>query len=98
VISTLTRIELVAEAPPPAPAPLEMPRNMVASHAEPEAHEAGDLALAARPQGDPEGFRIPVRNQEYDPNKPDTWAATPRNALCPCGSGKKYKHCHGALA
>jgi len=21
-----------------------------------------------------------------------------RNALCPCGSGKKYKHCHGALA
>ena len=26
-----------------------------------------------------------------------TWAATPRNALCPCGSGKKYKHCHGRL-
>jgi preprotein translocase subunit SecA len=21
-----------------------------------------------------------------------------RNATCPCGSGKKYKHCHGALA
>jgi preprotein translocase subunit SecA len=21
-----------------------------------------------------------------------------RNALCPCGSGKKYKHCHGQLA
>jgi preprotein translocase subunit SecA len=21
-----------------------------------------------------------------------------RNAMCPCGSGKKYKHCHGALA
>jgi preprotein translocase subunit SecA len=21
-----------------------------------------------------------------------------RNALCPCGSGKKYKHCHGALS
>ena len=21
----------------------------------------------------------------------------PRNSLCPCGSGKKYKHCHGAL-
>ena len=21
-----------------------------------------------------------------------------RNALCPCGSGKKYKHCHGTLA
>ncbi|MFQ5775603.1 MAG: SEC-C metal-binding domain-containing protein, partial [Kiloniellaceae bacterium] len=21
----------------------------------------------------------------------------PRNAPCPCGSGKKYKHCHGRL-
>jgi preprotein translocase subunit SecA len=27
----------------------------------------------------------------------DPWAKTPRNALCPCGSGKKYKHCHGKL-
>jgi preprotein translocase subunit SecA len=26
------------------------------------------------------------------------WAKTPRNALCPCGSGKKYKHCHGRYA
>jgi preprotein translocase subunit SecA len=25
------------------------------------------------------------------------WAKTPRNAACPCGSGKKYKHCHGKL-
>jgi preprotein translocase subunit SecA len=25
------------------------------------------------------------------------WAKTPRNAPCPCGSGKKYKHCHGRL-
>ena len=24
--------------------------------------------------------------------------ATPRNAPCPCGSGKRYKHCHGAAA
>jgi preprotein translocase subunit SecA len=22
---------------------------------------------------------------------------TPRNAPCPCGSGKKYKHCHGTV-
>jgi preprotein translocase subunit SecA len=26
----------------------------------------------------------------------DAWAKTPRNALCPCGSGKKFKFCHGA--
>jgi hypothetical protein len=25
-------------------------------------------------------------------------SSTPRNAECPCGSGKKYKHCHGAPA
>jgi preprotein translocase subunit SecA len=27
----------------------------------------------------------------------DDWANTPRNSACPCGSGKKYKHCHGAI-
>lgn len=26
---------------------------------------------------------------------PKEWADTPRNAPCPCGSGKKFKHCHG---
>ncbi|MEL6289801.1 MAG: SEC-C metal-binding domain-containing protein, partial [Pseudomonadota bacterium] len=31
-----------------------------------------------------------------DPNDPSTWGKVARNALCPCGSGKKYKHCHGA--
>ena len=28
---------------------------------------------------------------------PDGWERTGRNAVCPCGSGKKFKHCHGAL-
>jgi preprotein translocase subunit SecA len=28
---------------------------------------------------------------------PQGWEATGRNASCPCGSGKKFKHCHGAL-
>jgi preprotein translocase subunit SecA len=32
-----------------------------------------------------------------DPNNPKTWARVQRNAPCPCGSGRKYKHCHGAL-
>ena len=27
----------------------------------------------------------------------DDWSKTPRNAACPCGSGKKFKHCHGSL-
>jgi preprotein translocase subunit SecA len=29
---------------------------------------------------------------------PEGWASTPRNAPCPCGSGKKFKHCHGAVS
>jgi preprotein translocase subunit SecA len=32
-----------------------------------------------------------------DPNDPSTWGKLNRNADCPCGSGKKYKHCHGRL-
>ena len=33
-----------------------------------------------------------------DPNDPSTWGRVGRNEACPCGSGKKYKHCHGQLA
>ena len=29
---------------------------------------------------------------------PPGWEMTGRNAPCPCGSGRKFKHCHGALA
>ena len=35
--------------------------------------------------------------QELDPNDPSTWGKVPRNAPCPCGSGRKYKHCCGKL-
>ena len=28
---------------------------------------------------------------------PEGWERTSRNAACPCGSGRKFKHCHGAL-
>jgi preprotein translocase subunit SecA len=34
---------------------------------------------------------------QIDPKDPATWGKVQRNALCPCGSGKKYKHCHGRL-
>jgi preprotein translocase subunit SecA len=30
-----------------------------------------------------------------NPNDPTTWGKVGRNEECPCGSGKKYKHCHG---
>ncbi len=33
---------------------------------------------------------------DRDPNDPSTWGSVGRNEPCPCGSGKKYKHCHGS--
>ena len=32
-----------------------------------------------------------------DPGDPETWGKVPRNATCPCGTGKKFKHCHGKV-
>ena len=36
--------------------------------------------------------------QARDTTDPATWGRVGRNEQCPCGSGKKYKHCHGALS
>ena len=33
-----------------------------------------------------------------DPKNPETWGKVARNDTCPCGSGKRFKHCHGAFA
>jgi preprotein translocase subunit SecA len=34
-------------------------------------------------------------SRAVNPNDPTTWGKVGRNESCPCGSGKKYKHCHG---
>ncbi len=34
---------------------------------------------------------------ERNASDPSTWGKVGRNEKCPCGSGKKFKHCHGAL-
>jgi len=47
---------------------------------------AGGVTLAARARAD-----------EVDPTNPETWGRVPRNAPCPCGSGKKFKACHGSI-
>ena len=39
-----------------------------------------------------------VRHAKFDANDPATWTRIGRNTPCPCGSGRKYKHCHGKLA
>ncbi|HTR17043.1 MAG TPA: preprotein translocase subunit SecA [Acetobacteraceae bacterium] len=87
VTSLLARVELSAEEPAVPPPPLSMP--MVESHPDPALAALGEesvpvVGLAAAP--------------DIDPNDPETWRATPRNAPCPCGSGLKYKHCHGKVA
>ncbi|WP_425394286.1 SEC-C metal-binding domain-containing protein [Ahrensia marina] len=51
---------------------------------------SGAAALTAA-----QGFVAP---EERDPENPATWGKIGRNELCPCGSGKKFKHCHGAFA
>jgi preprotein translocase subunit SecA len=92
VTRELSRLE-VGE-PPAAPEP---PRMMVASHPDPYGATDGGLALA---DAEPVTFRVATTARSdvaLDMNDPATWAATPRNAACPCGSGKKYKHCHGKI-
>ena len=65
--------------------------------------ELADAAIAAAQAGRPlrEARRMPLQTRkavggvELDPNDPSTWGKVSRNAACPCGSGQKYKRCHG---
>ena len=60
-----------------------------------------DAAIASRGRGAPAApeKRAPLQTRKaagnFDPSDPATWGKVARNAACPCGSGKKYKHCHG---
>jgi preprotein translocase subunit SecA len=83
VLSHVTVAEAPAAAAPPPPPP------MTALH-EPPGAMPGELALA---EPVVQGAAV----AELDPARPESWAATPRNAACPCGSGRKYKYCHGRV-
>jgi preprotein translocase subunit SecA len=92
VTSMLARVELGGEAPAEPPPP----RGLVAQHAEPAMAMAG--ADGEYEMADGGGTHLntqPMRSAAVDPLDPATWHNSPRNALCPCGSGKKFKHCHG---
>lgn len=39
-----------------------------------------------------------VPSVAFDPENPHSWGTVARNQTCPCGSGKRYKHCHGVIA
>jgi preprotein translocase subunit SecA len=93
VTSMLARVELGTEAPPEPP---PLPRNMLAHHPEPVMALAGgepDYEMADT--GVTRLTTQPIRSGAVDPKNPATWRNSPRNAPCPCGSGKKFKHCHG---
>ncbi len=76
---------------------------LVGAGAEAEAEMAADPLGLHSPREEPaRPQRQPVRNAppagiKADPNDPTTWGKVARNAPCPCGSGKKYKHCHGKI-
>ncbi len=60
-------------------------------------HEAPENVLTGEKQEDaPQPFKN--ETGPIDPNNPSTWGKVARNDLCPCGSGKKYKHCHGKIS
>jgi preprotein translocase subunit SecA len=97
VTAQLMRVELVreaAEAPPPE-APPAFGQHIDATTGEDDFNEDGfgDAAVMTRVVTE----RV-VAPQDRDPANPSTWGKVGRNEACPCGSGKKFKHCHGAFA
>jgi preprotein translocase subunit SecA len=88
VTGQLMRVEVMFQAPPQP----ELP-PMEASHID-ATTGADEMALANLAFAQPAAQAAPER----DARDPSTWGRVGRNELCPCGSGKKYKHCHGTLA
>ena len=82
VVRYIMRVQV--ETPPPMP---EMPAL------EPVLPGDASIDPANIPAATPAGKSAAT----LDPNDPTTWGKVARNAPCPCGSGKKYKHCHGAV-
>ena len=67
-----------------------------------ESHEAPASLMAEKTEINEQAINaVPLHRRkaadDIDRNDPETWGRVPRNAPCPCGSGKKYKHCHGAV-
>jgi preprotein translocase subunit SecA len=86
VTGQLMRVEVTFAPPEP-----ELP-PMQAHHTNPQTGEdEEEFANMA--------FAMPtVTPQDRNPADPNSWGRVGRNEVCPCGSGKKYKHCHGTLA
>jgi len=72
-------------------------QNVQQSSAEDQTSGFAAAAQSAAASGDitPEAV-APAAPVKQMPVVNDEWSKTPRNAPCPCGSGKKFKMCHGA--
>ncbi|KCZ99730.1 Preprotein translocase subunit SecA [Hyphomonas polymorpha PS728] len=73
-------------APPPRPQPAQEPQQIRETKLDPD---TGINEMDPDDKATPPG--PPLFQAE------DDWSNTPRNSPCPCGSGKKYKYCHGAI-
>ena len=85
----------VEEAPPPLP---EMP-DFVTTHYDPLTGGDDSYDVDAATMGLVTTRIAPLQMPRPQPAEdPATWEGkVSRNAPCPCGSGRKYKHCHGQL-
>jgi preprotein translocase subunit SecA len=97
VTGQLMRVEISERPPVELPHGEEMP-DMVGSHFDPF---TGEDEMAEADLGFDDGdLAVKTRKPRaaFDARKPETWGKVGRNDRCPCGSGKKFKHCHGKFA
>jgi preprotein translocase subunit SecA len=91
VTAQLMRVEIVQQ--PPAEEPSALP-YMEAHKVDPATGE-DEMAPALAPALAGNGNGAQMQRNSGDPS---SWGKVGRNELCPCGSGKKFKHCHGKFA
>ncbi len=92
VTGVLSRVELRRE-----PAPEDL-RPKAPAQMRTVKEDAQQSFGASKPAGDTAQRSLPRVNPDArDPNDPSSWGKVSRNEACPCGSGKKFKHCHGAV-
>jgi preprotein translocase subunit SecA len=95
VIAQMMRIEVRFQPPEPPPA-------MQFQHLDPltgvNETELGAISEPINAAYSPATSAIEeTMVADRNPGDPKTWGRIGRNEPCPCGSGKKFKHCHGVL-
>jgi preprotein translocase subunit SecA len=94
-VKYVMHVEVVKEQPAEASAVRDISTS---GPADPSGSGSG-MAAAARAEASARGAEPPPAAAEPETMQPvvkSDWDKTPRNAPCPCGSGKKFKTCHGA--